>query len=76
MSKYRICENRHGWHKIQKCQKEIKILGITFRKKWVDSCFYPFSNTIAKFKLRKEAQKRINEFIEQDKMLNNEWTCI
>jgi hypothetical protein len=52
MSKYRICENKYGWHKIQKCQKEIKILGITFRK------------------------KRVDELIEQDKKLNNEWTCI
>jgi hypothetical protein len=76
MSKYRICENKYGWYKIQRCQKEIKILGITFRKKWVDGCFFFFSTTIVKFKSQEEAQYQIDKFIEQDKMLNNKWTCI
>lgn len=72
---YRICENKYGYYKIQKQRKEIKILGITFRKKWTDSCFHLFSSTIVKFKTRKSAQNQIDKFIEQDKMLNNEWTC-
>lgn len=76
MSKYRICENKYGWYKIEKRQKEIKILGITFRKKWVDGCFYFFSTTPVKFKVRKEAQNQIDKFLEQNKMSNNEWTCI
>lgn len=76
MSEYRICENKYGWCKIQKSQKEIKILGITFRKKWTDSHVHPFKNTVVKFRLRKDAQSKIDELIKQDKRLNNEWTCI
>ena len=82
MSEYRICENKYGYYKIQKCQKEIKILGITFRKKWIDSCFNLRGTVQIKFRLRTEAQNKINEFIKQDKeliehnkMLNKEWTC-
>ena len=75
MFEYRICENKYNWCKIQRRRKEIKILWMTFHGKWTDGYFHPFSTTPVRFESRKKAQSKLDEFIEQDKRLNNEWTC-
>ena len=76
MEKYRVCENKYGYYKIQRQQKEIKILGITFRKEWRDSCFDLFSNTLKVFHTIDEAQHQIANFITNDKKENNNWKCV
>ena len=69
--KYRVCENKYGYYKIQKQQKKIKLLGIVFRKEWVN---YYKNNLI--FDTIEEAQKQINRFIENDQEQNKDWMCI
>ena len=74
---YRICKNKHGYYKLQKQQKEIKLFGIVFRKEWVDCCFYPLRCTILViFNTQEEAQEQIDKFIRSNQQQNKSWICV
>lgn len=69
---YRICKNKYGYYKIQRRQKKIKLLGITFCKEWVDH-YHP---RLIIFNSAEKAQKQIDRFMENDQRQNKDWVCI
>lgn len=74
---YRVCENKYGYYKIQRQQKKIKLFGITFRKEWVDCCFYPLrSNVLVIFDTQEEAQEQADKFVRSGQQRNKNWVCM
>ena len=75
MEKFRICENKYGWFKIQLWYPPKKILFIKLKGKWKDSCFRLNSTKCRKFETLEGAQEAMKGMIENCERLNNEWQC-
>jgi hypothetical protein len=75
---YRICENKYGYYKIQRQQKKIKLFGITFRKEWVDFCFYPLNTEVLViFNTVEEAQEQVDRLMENNEHQQDKiWVCV
>jgi len=77
MIKYRICENKYGWFKIQEYKKAWKIFGFLIRHpKWKDVKTYYHgrgNGWVELYGTRIEATKQIEEYVDYDEMHNNEW---
>ena len=50
-------------YKVQEWQQEVKILGITFRRKWKVFCFRNFDNITVTFRRLSEFQCQVTNFI-------------
>jgi len=73
MAKFRICENRYGWCKIQLWYPPFKILFITIKGEWKDSCFRLNRRRCGRFETLDAAEKVMQSMIENNQMMNNEW---
>ena len=78
MIKYRICENKFGWFKVQKLEKAWEIFGFTIRKsRWKDvkSYYYGSPGTVNIYETRKGAERKIERYVSYDEQDNNDWKC-
>jgi len=83
MNNYRLCVNKGGFWKIQMWRRPKKYFPfITFmytkeeiQGKWEDVCFQGFNNECVKFKIREEAEEKMNQYIDIDLADNEDWCC-
>jgi len=73
MCKFRICENKYGYFKLQLWYPPKKILFITIKGRWEDTCFSHLARKYKIFENIEDAKAAMERLTIKYKKENNEW---